>query len=51
MIWYLMNAIIFDGAPVSLGQWREAFRNKFALIMHRAKPWTKALLKKCLSSF
>jgi hypothetical protein len=42
MIWCHRNAVIFDGAAVSLSRWREAFRDEFSLIMHRANPSTKS---------
>jgi hypothetical protein len=50
-IWCHRNAIIFDGASVSLGPWKAAFKDEFALIIHRAKPSTKALLSNWLSKF
>jgi hypothetical protein len=50
-IWCHRNVVIFDGASVSLGWWRSALRDEFLLILYRAKPSTKALLKSWLSSF
>jgi hypothetical protein len=50
-IWCHRNVVIFDGASVSLGRWRYALRDEFSLILYRAKPLTKALLKSWLSSF
>jgi hypothetical protein len=50
-IWCHTNAIIFDGASVSLGQWKATFKYEFALIIHRAKPLTNALLSNWLSKF
>jgi hypothetical protein len=50
-IWCHTNAIIFDGASVSLGQWKATFKYEFALIIHRAKPSTNALLSNWLSKF
>jgi hypothetical protein len=43
-IWCHYNAVIFDGAAVSLSHWREAFRDEFSLIMQRVKHSTKSLL-------
>jgi hypothetical protein len=50
MIWCHRNVIIFDGASTSLGRWKEAFKDEFALIIHRAKPMTKILLTNWLSN-
>jgi hypothetical protein len=44
------NANTFDGASRSLRRWMEAFKDEFALIIHRAKPSTKVLLSSWLSS-
>jgi hypothetical protein len=50
-IWCHLNAVIFDGATISLSRWRAAFKDEFALIIQRAKPSTNRLLKSWLSSF
>jgi hypothetical protein len=51
IIWCHRNAIIFDGAVVSLSCWRDAFKNEFALLIYKAKPLTKRLLESWPSSF
>jgi hypothetical protein len=43
-------AVIFDGASISLRRWKEAFKDEFSLILHRAKSSKKALLQDWLSS-
>jgi hypothetical protein len=43
------NAIIFDGASFSLGRRKQAFKDEFALIIHKAKPSIKSPLKSWLS--
>jgi hypothetical protein len=45
IIWCHQNAVIFDGALVSFRRWKEAFRDEFGLLLHRAKPSTKSLLQ------
>jgi hypothetical protein len=49
-IWCQRNAS-FDGAAASHRRWKEAYKDEFTLIIHRAKPSTKSPLKSCLSSF
>jgi hypothetical protein len=49
-IWCHQNAIIFDGADISLSHWKEAFKDEFSLVILRAKPSSSALLKNWLSS-
>jgi hypothetical protein len=44
------NAIIFDGADISLSHWKEAFKDEFGLVIIRAKPSTSTLLNNWLSS-
>jgi hypothetical protein len=51
MIWCHINVIIFDRASRSLGHWKEAFKDEFALIIYREKPMTKILLTNLLSNF
>jgi hypothetical protein len=43
-IWCHIN-VIFDGAPMYLHRWKEAFKDEFTPIIHRAKPSMKSLLK------
>jgi hypothetical protein len=49
-IWCHSNAIIFDGASLSLGRWKEAFKDEYSLIIHRVKPSTMSLLNNWPSS-
>ncbi|TVU36350.1 hypothetical protein EJB05_18282, partial [Eragrostis curvula] len=44
-IWCHRNSIIFDGAALSLGRWKNFFKEEFALILHKAKPSTRDLLE------
>jgi hypothetical protein len=44
------NAIIFDGADISLSHWKEAFKDEFGLVIIRAKPSISTLLNNWLSS-
>jgi hypothetical protein len=44
-IWCHKNATIFDGALVSLGHWRVAFKDKFSLILHRVSHRPRFYLK------
>jgi hypothetical protein len=50
-IWCHRNAIIFDGASLSLGRWRQGFKAELSLTIHQAKPSTKELLINWPSSF
>jgi hypothetical protein len=43
-IWCHRNVAIFDGATISLSRWKEAFKDEFKLILHKAKSSTKILL-------
>jgi hypothetical protein len=46
-IWCHRNDVIFDAASVSLGCWKEAFKDEFSLVIHRANSKTKPLLSDC----
>jgi hypothetical protein len=50
-IWCHRNAVIFDASSVSLGHWKEAFKDELSLIIHRANSKTKPLLCDWLSKF
>jgi hypothetical protein len=34
-IWCHKNVVIFDAALISLGRWKEAFKDELALVTHR----------------
>jgi hypothetical protein len=50
-IWCHTNVVIFDATPVSLDHWKEAFKDEFRLVIHRASSKTKSLLSDWLSNF
>jgi hypothetical protein len=50
-IWCHKNVVIFDATPVSLGHWKEALKDEFSLVIHRANSKTKPLLSDSLSNF
>jgi hypothetical protein len=50
-IWCHRNVVIFDATPVLLGRWKEAFKDEFGLVIHRANSKTKPLLSDWLSNF
>jgi hypothetical protein len=50
-IWCHMKVIIFDRESVSLGRWKEGFKDEFSLITRRAKPSTNILLNSWLCNF
>jgi hypothetical protein len=51
MIWCHKNVVIFDAASVSIGHWKEAFKDEFILVIHRVNSKTKPLLSDWLSKF
>ncbi|KAF8646115.1 hypothetical protein HU200_065961 [Digitaria exilis] len=44
-IWKHRNSIIFDGASLSLDRWRQGFMEDVRMLLHRAKPTLKLVLK------